>query len=317
MPVQDYTVRLDTFQGPLDLLLHLIQRAEVDITEVSIARITDQYLAHLDRLDAVDVETAGEFLVLAATLIEIKSRVLSPDGPAEAEAGAEAQETSAGGLAAELVRQLLAYKAFRDAAEMLDERRADWLRRYPARPAAIDRGALSSAAGADEDADLEDVELYDLVAAFGRIMETVVFDRLGDHEITDDDTPIELHAADIHDQLLRNPASAPGGRGMALRTIFEGRSRSEMVGLFLALLELIRQHRCVVRQTAEPESAEPGADIGISLREPEPEELDAEAGDAAAPIDEVSVAQAWEDDHIFGDDEEPDDEDDEPDRARA
>jgi segregation and condensation protein A len=312
MPVQEYTVRLDTFQGPLDLLLHLIQRAEVDITEVSIANITDQFLSHLDDLDErVDVDTAGEFLVLAATLIEIKSRVLTPD---ESKASvASEQDVESDDLAGELIRQLLAYKAFRDAADRLDDQRAEWLRRYPAGQAAIDRGALTAATGADAATDLEDVELYDLVTAFGHIMETVVFDRLGAHEITDDDTPIELHAADIVDRLDREPGGRIGGEGVALRVIFEGRSRSEMVGLFLALLELTRQHRCVVRQDPERRSEDPGSDIVIALREPEKAEHVEDAEDRIAAIDDVSPSAAWEDDHIFGEDEEPDDDDDEPD----
>ncbi|MEO1130381.1 MAG: segregation/condensation protein A [Planctomycetota bacterium] len=312
MPVQDYTVRLDTFQGPLDLLLHLIQRAEVDITEVSIAHITDQFLSHIDDLDErVDVDTAGEFLVLAATLIEIKSRVLTPDeskATASSEEGAESND-----LAGELIRQLLAYKAFRDAADRLDDQRAEWLRRYPAGQAAIDRGALTAASGADAATDLEDVELYDLVTAFGHIMETVVFDRLGAHEITDDDTPIELHAADIVDRLDREPGGRIGGEGIALRVIFEGRSRSEMVGLFLALLELTRQHRCVVRQDPDRQSGDPGSDIVIALREPEKAEHVEDSEDRIAAIDDVAPSAAWEDDHIFGEDEEPDDDDDEPD----
>jgi len=73
-----YTVRLDVFKGPLDLLLHLIKRAELVISVISIAQITDQFMAHMERLEDVDVETAGEFLLTAATLLEIKSRTVMP-----------------------------------------------------------------------------------------------------------------------------------------------------------------------------------------------------------------------------------------------
>lgn len=331
MVSQDYTVRLETFEGPLDLLLHLIVRAELDVTEISIARITDQYLAHLEAIDEIDVEKAGEFLVLAATLLEIKSRYVTPR-PAGAAADdadpREAPDLSTDDLASDLVRQLLSYKSYRDAGDALERRRDEWLRRYPAARAQSDRQALADAVRDVEDADLEDLEVYDLVEAFSRILSTVVFDRLGDHSITDDETPIELHAADILDRLSHIHDAAPGAGGTSLRTIFEGRSRAEMVGLFLALLELCRQHRIRVRQDQSQVGARAGGHVGgeivINLR-PGDDEANAEAVEHVheAPIDEVieevahenvaaaEAARAWEDDHIFGDDDEPDEDDDE------
>lgn len=328
MVTQEYTVRLETFEGPLDLLLHLIVRAELDVTEIAIARITDQYLAHLEAIDHIDVEKAGEFLVLAATLLEIKSRYVTPRPAGDASAdsgdgpGADAPELSTDDLATDLVRQLLQYKSYRDAGDALERRRDEWLRRYPAARAQADRQALADAVREVEDADLDDLEVYDLVEAFSRILSTVQFDRLGDHAITDDETPIELHAADILDRLAHIPDAAPDGRGTSLRTIFEGRNRAEMVGLFLALLELCRQHRIRVRQDPG-RTTDPGDDIVIHLR---PEEDEAEPGAVEhvheAPIDEVieevgrenvaaaDAARSWDDDHIFGDDEEPDEDDD-------
>lgn len=303
MAVQEYRVRIEQFEGPLDLLLHLISRAEVDITAISIAQITDQYLAYLDDLRRVNVDDAGEFLVLAAALIEIKSRFVTPEmGQSRADLSTDDDGSmTAEELAADLIQQLLAYKAYRDAADGLDARREQWARRYPSGRAAMDREALLEAARSEEDLDLEDLELVDLVAAFQKIAETVQFDRIGEHNVTYDDTPIEEHAADILDRLQGVDGARVGEAGIPLVRIFEGHNRSQIVGLFLATLELIRQRRVLVRQNPDADQAtSPGDSILIALRDdPEPELHPVEA--EAEPMD-------WEDDHILGDDD-PDDED--------
>lgn len=245
---QDYRVRLENFQGPLDLLLFLIRRAEVDISTVSLAEIADQYLGFLERIERVDVDAAGEFLVTAATLIELKSRLVIPaltdradEEPGVPSAASLLAEADADNPAAELVRQLLQYKAYRDAADALDRRRDDWLARYPAGRAGSERLPPP----VEDSSDLEELEIYDLIEAFGRIIETVQFDRLGEHRITSDDTPIELHCEDVIDRLRRDAGSSGT---LTFRSIFTGRTRAEMVGLFIALLELVRQRRIRVLQ---------------------------------------------------------------------
>lgn len=239
------TIRLEQFEGPLDLLLHLIRKHELEISEISVAAITDQYLSFLDGVTegerAIDVDTAAEFLVTAATLVELKSRWIDAQQDEKGEGGERRRHDDEDDAAAELIRSLLAYKAYREAADQLDARRSTWEKRYPLGRAAVDKSALAEAVrGADEEVELEDVELYDLVEAFRTIYETVRFDRLGDHEVLDDDTPIELHAADLEDQIEREGPKTLGA-------IFEGRSRGEMIGLFLALLELVRQRKVHVR----------------------------------------------------------------------
>src|SRR5262245_24598788 len=143
MPLQeDYQITLDTFRGPLDLLLYLIRRAEVDIHDIPIAQITDQYLAFLKQLDDIDIDVAGEFLVMAATLIEIKSRTIAPapkNGEGD-EAGEMESALGAGESADpryELVQQLLAYQKYRIASDELEARRIAFLNRYARRPAAL------------------------------------------------------------------------------------------------------------------------------------------------------------------------------------
>ncbi len=240
----EYRVQLAAFEGPLDLLLHLIRKHEVDIHDIPIAIVTDQYINHLRGIERIDIDLAGEFLVMAATLMEIKSRMLIPpgEGAANTDASGEDDVGVVGGVGLdprhELVQQLLEYKRYRDAADALNDRRMDWERRAPSAPAGVDDEALRS----DDELDLEDVNLIDLCEAFEQICATVDMTRLGDIEVTLDDTPIELHAEDLIDRLTREGAS------MTLQAVFEGRSRGEMLGLFLAMLELLRQQRMTARQ---------------------------------------------------------------------
>jgi len=239
----DYTVRLGTFEGPLDLLLYLIRRAEVDIHDIPIVQITDQYLDAIADIDAettLDIDAAGEFLVMAATLVELKSRTLAPrKSGADGEDAGEAPETEEVDPRHDLVRQLLAYQRFRSAAGELDDRREEFAARWPVR---IRVGQAAAEDGDEEEEvpalELDDVHAGDLFAAFERIMAAIDPTRLGEHAVEYDDTPIGLHQEDLVDRLHR----VPGGR-MALREAFAGRTRGAMIGLFLAVLELARQQR--------------------------------------------------------------------------
>lgn len=267
MLTEDYAVQLDTFSGPLDLLLHLIRRAEVDVSAISIARITDQYLHHLDSIARIDIEPAGEFLVTAATLIELKSRMLAPGIEGEGEGEGLSRAETSGDPAAELVRALLQYKRFRESAESLERRREAWRHRHELVPIAIPD---PPAKDADEEPplDLEDLTLFDLVQAYARVAETVVFERLKGHAVVDDDTPIELHAADVLDRLRAAGAAAgdvpwAGRPAMPMRALFHDRSRVEVIGLFLAVLELVRQRMVAVHQN------DLSREVTIAMLEPE------------------------------------------------
>ncbi len=224
----DYRVNLDIYNGPMDLLLYLIRREELDIHNIPITKITEQYCAYVDTLKMLEPDLAGEFLVLAATLLEIKTRMLLP-----------AQELDAGDEElidprAELVRQLLEYKAFKDAAGDLREAAAEQSLRFGRKPAEIEQEEPPGK-------DLEEVNIWDLIEAFNDLM-TSVGQHLTETEIIYDDTPIELHADDILDRLGREG-------NMTFREIFAGRTRkTELVGLFLALLELIRRQQITIEQ---------------------------------------------------------------------
>lgn len=260
MAAHEYTVKLDAFHGPLDLLLFLCRRAEVDVANIPIAQMTDQYLEFLEQCDQIDVEQAGEFLVMAATLMEIKSRVLAPPDPGLAdESGSDGPSDDLlshlqdSDPRYELIQQLLAYKRVREASAALENRRIQWMARYPAGPHPLYKTPTDGTANTDEnggesatpmlDTDLDDIGAWDLLEVFQRIIEAVDFSRLGDHLVDYDDTPIQLHQEDLLDQLNR-----AGDGSISIRAAMKGRSRSEMIGLFLATLELVRQRLVTIRQ---------------------------------------------------------------------
>jgi len=258
MLIDDYRVRLEAFEGPLDLLLFLIRKHELDVNDIPVAKITEQYLALLGDIKSrgqarIDIDKAGEFLLMAATLMEIKSRMIGP-ARASPESGAERAPTE--DPRAELVRQLLEYKRFRDVAQSLETRAIEWRQRFPSAPVTPDESTLRDAIDAAQDLEIEDLHLVDLVEAFRRISETVNFERLGEHQVTYDDTPIELHAEDILDRLRREeaqrePEDQEQSQGeLSLARVFAGRTRTEMVGLFIALLELVRRRAVAFRQEA-------------------------------------------------------------------
>ena len=227
----DYRVNLDIYNGPLDLLLYLIRREEIDIHDIPIARITEQYCAYVDTLKIINPDIAGEFLVMAATLMEIKSRMLLPQQVDDDDIEIADPRT-------ELVRQLLQYKAFKDAADNLRRAAEAQSLRFPRRPAEI-----ATNQGDEEEIEIEEVQIWDLLGAFTRLMDSIGYSSAQtETEIIYDDTPIELHMADIMDLLKRQG-------DMTFSQIFQGRtSRSELVGLFLALLELAKRGEIYIEQ---------------------------------------------------------------------
>lgn len=224
--MQEYRVQLDVFSGPLDLLLYLIRRDELDIQDISLSRLTDQYLEYIHVLELLDPNQASDFLVMASTLIEMKSRAILPTPPLDGDDDNDDPRAA-------LVRELLEYKRFKDAAARLGSAAEDRAKRYVRRPANLPPNL--------QGVELEDVELWDLVSAFHRVM-TAIGEGPAHHDVTYDDTPIELYGEEIMAALERDgPATFEG--------LFEGRTtRAEVVGLFLAVLELIRKHRVDIRQ---------------------------------------------------------------------
>ncbi|MBN2476956.1 MAG: segregation/condensation protein A [Pirellulales bacterium] len=225
----DFRVDLNIFRGPLDLLLYLVRKHEVEIVEIPIASITDQFLEYLSVLEQLDVSAVGDFLEVASTLIEIKSQQVLPRAD---EIQGELEDPRQ-----ELVHRLLEYKKYRDAASVLEERSRTWQQHYPRQTVDLPPRERNLA-----EEPIQELELWDLVSAFGRIMRDTEATRPSN--IVYDDTPIHVYMARIHARLLEE------GR-LAFNDLFDpSMHRSTLVGIFLAILELVSHHHVRVEQNA-------------------------------------------------------------------
>jgi len=226
----DYKVKLDIFEGPLDLLLYLIKKDEIDIYDIPIERITRQYLLYLDAFKILDLDVAGDFVVMAANLIYIKSRSLLPKDQQPPDEAVEEDDPRW-----ELVRQLIEYKKFKDAAGHLQQRE-------------LDREGLFTRMAAEPDAVAErplgEVSIFDLINAFNTALK-----RLTKPEDLREIFEENFTVSDKIDLIMKMTAS-----GLALRfseLFASAASRTEVVVTFLALLELVRLKQVRARQSEE------------------------------------------------------------------
>lgn len=241
-----YQVELSQFHGPLDLLLFLVKRNEIDLLDIPIAQITEQFLQYLQVIELIDVELAGEFLVVAATLMEIKSKLLLPRPEVE-------KEEEEADPRRELVKQLLEYRKYKDAASRLEEL-GD---RHQAR---LSREPIVESVEKATPQFVKRVELWDLVSAFARLMRELSV--LQPRPVIVDDTPQHVYESHIRERLTREGP-------LNFRDLFTPpHHRARLVGLFLAVLELIKQREVWLDQL--PDFGE----ILIRLRE----------ADSAAPL---------------------------------
>jgi segregation and condensation protein A len=219
------TIHLEDFEGPLDLLLHLIKREEIDIWNIPIARITEQYLEYLHLMQDLNINLAGEWLVMAATLIYIKSKQLLPPDPTAPE-----QEEAAEDPRNELIYQLLEHQKFKNAAQMLYTREevenAIW-HNPPAEVVSDGKEAVS-------------VTLFDLLKAFHEIVKR--FEAQQAMEVSEEEVSIEQKLADLRRLLLiHNRLLFSGIFGQAP-------SKRHLIVTFLAVLELVRLHEILLYQ---------------------------------------------------------------------
>jgi len=211
------TIRLEAFEGPLDLLLHLIKKEELDIWNIPIARITEQYLQYLDMMKDLNVNVAGEWLLTASNLIYIKSRMLLPPDPA-ADAQAEPEEDPR----TELVYQLLEHQKFKNAAQMLYTREEVENSVWNHPPTDV----------LEDGNDVIAVTLFDLVKAFHEVIRRL--EEQGGMEVDQEEVTIEQKLADVRRMLLVH------GTILFSSIIAQSSSKKHMVVTFLALLELVR-----------------------------------------------------------------------------
>lgn len=225
MTLAIFQVDLGQYGGPLDLLLYLVRRHELDICSISLKKVTQDFQEFLDVLEVLDFDLLGEFVVVASTLLEIKSREVLPVPEEEADDEEPIEESGS-----DLIGQLLQYKRYKDAARMLDERASEWLERYPR--LSDDRPDHKRDRSIDR---IREVELWDLVSALARIV------RMPDVEkqtsIRMDDTPIAVHQDRIRKRLAEQDRAS-------FSSFFDGeKNQSRIVGIFQAILELIRHER--------------------------------------------------------------------------
>lgn len=218
-----YRVELPVFSGPMDLLLHLVREQEVDVREVSIARILDEYLRHLEALQTLDLADMGEFVLMAGTLMEIKSRELLPRDEVQVEAELDPRD--------DLVRRLLDYKRYRDLSRRLD--RLARLRARKLSPAPPWPRELEEEADERDLLDLGDVDVWALTGAFARLLEATGQDLKLDVGI---DTRTVAYYTE------RVLAKVKGREEVPFEELFDPREgRVALIGVFVAVLEMMKQ----------------------------------------------------------------------------
>ncbi|MGA1875321.1 MAG: segregation and condensation protein A [bacterium] len=240
--LNDYKIVLDVFEGPLDLLIHLIKREKINIYDVSITRITDQYLAFLETMRILDLNIAGDFLVMAATLIYIKSRTLLSAKEEDEEEELEEQKN-------DLVERLVEYQKFKEAAEHLAGFEQEQTSLY-FRPACHCQLKLAEKLLPDIK-----IEIFDLVLALQDVLHKVRQERVF--------IPIEITEIDMKDKIRQILAFLRHNQCISFKKILEGNyERQNIIITFLALLELVRVSKVQVHQS------EPFGEVHVSINPP-------------------------------------------------
>jgi len=219
--LEAYPIKLSNFEGPLDLLIHLIRKNQLNVYDIPVALITEQYLAYIELMQEMNLDIASEFLVMAATLIHIKSRLLLPRPPAEDTGEGEGEDPREA-----LVRRLLEHERFKAAAELLHERETVRSAQWPRSDAAV-----AEIAGEDGEPELE-VDLFSLIAAFRGVLERA-------RHRPSVYLPPEQVSIESRIEILLTRLSETEACGF--EDLFGDVSgRADMIVTFLALLEMIR-----------------------------------------------------------------------------
>jgi segregation and condensation protein A len=222
-----YKIKLELFEGPLDLLLYLVKRDQLNIYDIPIATVTEQYLAYLELMKYLDLNIAGEFLVMAATLMQIKSKMLLPAQETEQTEEEQVDPRE------ELVRQLLEYERFKEIAEELRKKEQN-------QQDIFKRPKLKESEIPDEAPAYFEASIFDLITAFSKALEETPKDLF--YSVIKDEFTLEEKIHDIlHLLLLRAAAS--------LTELFtQAKDKMEIIVTFLAILELIRLKEIIARQ---------------------------------------------------------------------
>lgn len=233
-----YNVKIDSFEGPLDLLLHLINKLEIDIYDINVAEITEQYLEYIHAMTELQLDIASEFLVMAATLLAIKSKMLLPkyeDDIFDDELMLEPEEDTRD----ELIERLVEYRKFKEAAgdlKALEQERGLIFTKPPS-----DLSGFAAEMEDDSRRDL-DVSLYDMLAAFQKLLKRKKLQAPLSTKITRQEIPIELRMEEILVVLKNKKGKTP------FEELFPIHDKNHIVVTFLALLELMKRQEVFVEQ---------------------------------------------------------------------
>lgn len=239
----NYKVKLEIFEGPLDLLLYLIQKDELDIHDIPITLVTEQYLEHLSIMQSLNLEVAGEFLVMASMLMRIKSKMLLPVEEKIEEIPEEEDPRD------ELVQKLLEYMRFKEAASQLREMEDLRSRAFTRQPQEIEVDTA--------DSPFLEVSLFDLITAFSKVLKEMPRDVF--HQVIKDEFTVAEKVEELSERLRRESR-------VKFSTIFhQAKNKLEAITIFLALLELVR-----LKEIATVQESRFG-EIELTKQNPQPE----------------------------------------------
>jgi segregation and condensation protein A len=232
--MSEYRVQFEVFEGPLDLLLHLVKKQEVDIYQVNLTKIATEFVAYLEQMRELDLEVAGEFLVMAATLIYLKSRELLP---VEQQVQPDGDDTDEDDPRWELIRRLVEYKKFKDAAAALQTREVEMENVYERRPQRLEFVEEFTPRRGD-------ISIFELVGAVSQILKRFQT-RPGMHEVHADPYTVSEKIESLRQLVTER------GRIRFSELFAAATTRGEVVCIFLALLELTRMRQLELRQSDE------------------------------------------------------------------
>lgn len=234
---QAYQVKIDSFQGPLDLLLHLISHYEIDIYDIPVAEITEQYMQYIQTMQYLELNIASEYLVMAATLIALKSEMLLPKPEIEEEINEYEEDPRD-----ELMRRLIEYRKYKEAAEKLKEKELDDSQIYTRQPAVFDNFSIK------QEIVQGDISIYDMLGALGKMFERKKWNDPLDTKVQRAEIPIEQRMQEVL-ELVKTSKN-----GINFDRLCTTHSRSYIVVTFIALLELMKNNAVICKQKRHFES---------------------------------------------------------------
>lgn len=221
---QEYQVKIDAFEGPLDLLLHLINHYEIDINDIPVAQITEQYMLYIHTMQQLELNVASEYLVMAATLLAIKSKLLLPNQELETEEEEVYEEDPRD----ELMKRLIEYRKYKDAANQLKEKEIDANQIYTRPPKNFDELAQTKTVIQG------DISIYDMIAAMSKIVDRKKWNSPLETRVQRSEIPIKQRMGEVLHQLKNKREGVP------FQELFPYETRSHLVVTFIAILELMK-----------------------------------------------------------------------------